>query len=145
MESDVERYFTLDRFARHLGITLVKTSPGYAKVKMIVGKDHLNGVGIVHGGAIFSLADCAFAVASNSHGTVALAINATISFFRATREGELFAEAREVARNPKLATYEVTVTDELGDIVALFQGTVYRKREELSYVIGEINNKRGRI
>lgn len=135
MEDTVRKYFDLDQFARHLGITLLKSSPGYAKVSMTVGKEHLNGVGIVHGGAIFSLADCAFAVASNSHGTVALAINVAISFFRATREGSLYAEAREVALNPKLATYEVTVTDESGELIALFQGTVYRKKERLSEIM----------
>lgn len=138
MEGDVEKYFTLDQFAKHLGIDLVEASAGYAKVRMTLGKRHLNGVGIAHGGAVFSLADCAFAVASNSHGTVALAINVAISFFKATREGVLFAEAREVARNPKLATYEVTVTDEKGELVALFQGTVYRKNERLADVIKQV-------
>ncbi|MGC8718950.1 MAG: hydroxyphenylacetyl-CoA thioesterase PaaI [Thermodesulforhabdaceae bacterium] len=138
MERDIEKYFTLDQFAKHLGITLVECSAGYAKVRMPVSKEHLNGVGIAHGGAIFSLADCAFAVASNSHGTVALAINVAISFFRAVREGVLFAEAREVARNPKLATYEVTVTDEKGEPIALFQGTVYRKSELLADVIKKV-------
>jgi acyl-CoA thioesterase len=135
MEKDIERYFDRDRFAKHLGITLVDSSPGYAKVRMQINESHLNGVGIVHGGAIFSIADCAFAVASNSHGTVALAINVAISFFRSTRQGTLYAEAREVACNPKLATYEVTVTDETGELVALFQGTVYRKKDRLADVV----------
>ncbi|MEJ5301714.1 MAG: hotdog fold thioesterase [Thermodesulforhabdaceae bacterium] len=137
MEREIERYFEQDRFAKHLGITLVESSPGYAKMSMPIREFHLNGVGISHGGAIFSLADCAFAVASNSHGTVALAINVAISYFKAKRQGTLFAEAREVARNSKLATYEVTVTDESGELIALFQGTVYRKKERLSEVITE--------
>ncbi|MCX7823578.1 MAG: hotdog fold thioesterase [Syntrophobacterales bacterium] len=137
---EVEKYFMLDRFAEHLGIVLVETYPGYAKVKMRIGKEHLNGVGIVHGGAIFSLADCAFAIASNSHGTVALAISAAISFFRATQEGELFAEAREIAKTPRLATYEVTVTDGEGEPIALFQGTVYRKKEKLSDILKKTVN-----
>jgi len=67
---------------------------------------------VVHGGAIFTLADLAFAAASNSHGTVAVAINASIWFVTAAREGTLYAEAKEVSRNPKLATYSIQVTDD---------------------------------
>ncbi len=130
----IARYVDADRFARHIGVTLLEVTQGYAKVAMPVQAIHLNGVGVVHGGAVFSLADCAFAVASNSHGTVALAINAAISYVRATKGGTLIAEAREIAINPKLATYEVTVRDDGGNLVALFQGTVYRKRERLEDV-----------
>jgi acyl-CoA thioesterase len=95
---------------------------------MTVGNEHFNGVGIVHGAAIFSLADFAFAAASNSHGVVAVAINANISFVKAATSGTLTAEAREQSINPKLATYLVDVTDDEGDRVATFQGMVYRKK-----------------
>ncbi|MBW2680422.1 MAG: hotdog fold thioesterase, partial [Deltaproteobacteria bacterium] len=80
---------------------------------------------------IFSLADLAFAVASNSHKTIALAINASISFLKAASGGTLFAEAKEVSINPKLATYDIRVTNEDNDIIALFQGTVYRKKDKI--------------
>ncbi|MHC5173758.1 MAG: PaaI family thioesterase, partial [Planctomycetota bacterium] len=69
-----------DAFAEHNGIELVEIGPGMARAVMTVGNEHFNGVGIVHGAAIFSLADFAFAAASNSHGVVAVAINANISF-----------------------------------------------------------------
>ncbi len=82
----------------------------------------------VHGGAIFTLADLAFAVASNSHGTIAASINANISYIKAATTGTLIAEAKEVAINPKLATYTIHVTDDAGDIIAIFQGMVYRKK-----------------
>jgi acyl-CoA thioesterase len=88
-------------------------------------------VNVVHGGAIFTLADLAFAAASNSHGTVAVAINASIWFVKAGTQGTLFAEAREVSRNPKLATYSITITDDAGEIVALFEGMVYRKKDQI--------------
>jgi acyl-CoA thioesterase len=120
-----------DRFARHSGIELRDVSEGAATVAMTIGPEHLNGVGIVHGGAIFTLADFAFAAASNSHGTVAVAINATIAFVKAATAGTLTAEAKETSRNPKLATYDVRVTDDTGDLVAAFHGMVYRKKNEI--------------
>ena len=89
---------------------------------------HLNGVGTVHGGAIFALADFVFAAASNSHGTIAVAINASIWYVKAAFEGTLFAEAKEVSLQPKLATYSIDVTNEDRETIASFQGMVYRKR-----------------
>ena len=127
----VKIFFKNDRFAEHNGIELLEVSKGRAKAKMQIKSQHLNGVGIVHGGAIFTLADSVFAVASNSHGTVALAINVSISYLKAARSGTLFADAEEVSLNPKLATYSVRVTNENDDLIALFQGTVYRKKDKI--------------
>lgn len=120
-------FFERDRYARQAGIELITVSPGSARVRMVIGNDHLNSHGSVHGGAIFTLADTAFALASNSHGIPAAAINAHISYLTAARSGTLYAEAVEFARNPKLASYIVTVTGEDGAKIALFQGMVYRK------------------
>jgi acyl-CoA thioesterase len=127
----VRNFFKNDTFAEHVGIELLEVSKGRAKAKMEIKDHHLNGVNIAHGGAIFSLADLAFAVASNSHKTIALAINASISFLKAVSGGTLVAEAKEVSLNPKLATYEIRVTDETDDVVAIFQGTVYRKKDKI--------------
>jgi len=120
-----------DRFAKHAGIELLKVAEGTASVRMKITEKHLNAVNIVHGGAIFTLADLAFAAASNSHGTVAVAISVSIAYVKAVGRGVLFATAREVSRSPKLAQYQVDVTDEGGDMVATFQGMVYRKKEKL--------------
>ncbi len=127
----VKNFFKNDTFADHVGIELLEVSEGRAKAKMEIKKHHLNGIDIAHGGAIFSLADLAFAVASNSHKTIALGINASISYLKAAASGTLIAEAKEVSLNPKLATYEVRVTDETDDIIAIFLGTVYRKKDEI--------------
>ena len=86
-------------------------------------------MGIVQGGAIFTLADLAFAMACNSAGKVAVAVGANLSFLRATRSGTLYAEATEVARSRKISTCTVRVTDHDGELVALFQGTAYIKEE----------------
>jgi acyl-CoA thioesterase len=127
----IKNFLKKDQFAKHNGIELVDVSEGYAKVRMNIQPIHLNGVGIAHGGAIFTLADFAFAAASNSHGTVAVAINVSISFLKAVSGGTLTAEAKEVSINPRLATYTIPVTDENGDLVASFQGMVYRKKDQI--------------
>jgi acyl-CoA thioesterase len=120
-----------DTFAEHVGIELLEVSKGKAKAKLEITEKHLNSFKTVHGGVIFSLADFVFAVAANSHGTVAMAINVSISYMKAVTEGTLFAEAEEVSLNPKLGTYSVCVTDERGDLVATFQGMTYRKKEKI--------------
>lgn len=127
----IKEFFKKDAFAESCGIELMEVSQGCAKARMNITPSHLNGVGTVQGGAIFTLADFAFAVASNSHGTVAVAINVNISFVKAVNKGTLFAQAKETSRNPKLATYDVRVTDEGGSLIAIFDGMVYRKEKKL--------------
>jgi len=122
-----DQFFRDDTFAKDAGIALLDASPGRARVKMEISDRHLNSHGTVHGGVIFTLADTAFAVASNSHGIPAAAINAHISYMKSASSGTLYADAVEFAQNPKLATYTVEVTDGAGERIALFQGMVYRK------------------
>jgi|SRR5208337_3181406 len=123
-------WFEKDRFAKHSNIELLTVTPGQARAKMTLHPHHWNGLGTVMGGAIFTLADFAFAAAANSHGTIAVAINADISFMKAARTGTLWAEARELSKNFKLGCYNVEVRDDDGELVALFQGMVYRKRDK---------------
>lgn len=120
-------FFSKDAFARNCAIEYIESGNGRALVKMNIDESHLNSHGTVHGGAIFTLADTAFALASNSHGIPAAAINAHISYMKAAASGPLYAEAEEFALNPKLATYTVKVTNKEGDNIAIFQGMVYRK------------------
>jgi acyl-CoA thioesterase len=141
---DMKQFVSNDLFARHLGIEVLEYSEGRALARMEIGPHHLNSAGILHGGAIFGLADAVFAIASNSHGTLAVAINAGISYFRAIRSGTIFAEAEEISLNPKLATYLIRVKDDKGGILALFEGTVYRKKEKLSELSGSPHAERGK-
>jgi acyl-CoA thioesterase len=129
--AQLKAFFGGDRYAAHSGIELVEIAPGYAKARMALRPFHFNGLAIAHGGAIFTLADFAFALASNSHGTVAVAINASVTIMKAAKTGTLVAEAREVSRNPKLGNYTVEVRDDGGDLVALFHGLAYRKADPL--------------
>jgi acyl-CoA thioesterase len=124
---DQAAFFAKDTYARQAGIELMDVSEGRAKVKMDIREKHKNSHGTVHGGAIFTLADTAFALASNSHGIPAAAINAHISYMKSASSGTLFAEAEEFSLIPKLATYIVRVSDEKGNKIAIFEGMVYRK------------------
>ena len=127
----IKRFFTRDRFAAYCDIELLEVGEGHAKAKMDIREHHLNGLGIVHGGAIFTLADLAFAVASNSHGTVAVSINAHISNVKSASSGTLYAEARETSISHKIGTYAVDITNEKGELIALFEGMVYRKKDQI--------------
>jgi acyl-CoA thioesterase len=136
MKDDVARFVERDRLAGHLGIEFLEHAGGMARGRMTIQDHHLNSAGTVHGGALFALADAVFGAASNSHGTLSLAISASISYFTAVRTGTLWAEAEEVALNPKLGTWLVHIRDEGGAEIALFQGTVYRKKESLAQALG---------
>jgi acyl-CoA thioesterase len=128
----VKRFFKKDKFAQRANVELLSVSPGQARAKMTLHPHHLNGYGTVQGGAIFTLADFAFAAASNSHGNVAVAINVSITFMKAGTTGTLWADAREVSKNFKLGSYTVEVKDDQGELVAVFQGLAYRKSETIS-------------
>jgi acyl-CoA thioesterase len=130
-EEDLKRFFKRDEFAAHSNIELLTAGPGRATAKMTLHPHHLNGLGTVHGGAIFTLADFAFAVACNSHGTMAVALDVSIVFMKAAATGTLLAEAREVSKNFKIGLYGVDVKDDQGDLVAQFQGVAYRKKDKL--------------
>ena len=117
-----------DLFAQHVGIELIEMAKGSAKATLKIQKHHLNGVGLTQGGVVFTLADLVFAAASNAYGPIAVAINASISFVKASTVGAvLTAEAKEVSRNRKLASYSIHITDDQEEIVAIFQGMVYIK------------------
>jgi acyl-CoA thioesterase len=127
-EQVVDFFRRKDLFARHCGIELVSAGNGASVAKMTVGQQHLNGMNTVHGGAVFTLADFAFAAACNSHGQVAVAVSTSLQFFKAATEGEpLTATAEEMSLGPKLSSYTVRVANAQGELVGLFQGMAYRK------------------
>jgi acyl-CoA thioesterase len=129
--SELRSFFGGDRFATRNGIELLEVEEGRAAARLTVSAEHLNAAGVVQGGAVFTLADFAFAAASNSRGNVALAIEAHVTFLRAVRAGVLRAEAREESGSRRLSTCTVRVTDERGELVALFTGTAFRKDDPL--------------
>ena len=129
----LKKFFEGDRFAKRADVELVSVFPGHATARMAIQPYHWNGLENVQGGAVFTLADFAFAAAANSHGTVAVAVNVSITFMKAVKTGVLLAEARELSKNFKLGTYTVEVKDEQGDLVAVFQGLAYRKKDKIPF------------
>jgi len=117
-----------DRAAALLGYEVLSSSPGAAVVRMTVGEDMLNGLDVCHGGIVFTLADSAMAHASNGHGVAAVAVAASIDFVSPGRAGTtLTAEAVERDRRGRTALYDVTVTDDGGELVARFHGRTQQR------------------
>jgi acyl-CoA thioesterase len=119
-----------DPFARSLGLKLLEIGEGYSKVAMVVDEWMLNAHGTAHGGVIFSLADFAFALACNSHGQLAVALNASISYVAPVAPGtRLIAEATEENLGRRIGLYRLVVRAEDGTLVATCQATAYRKNQ----------------
>ena len=121
-----------DGLCATLGISVLAGGPGRAEVAMTVDARHINFNGACHGGAIFSIADTAFGLASNSHGPVAVGIDAHITFQAGVGVGDrLVARATEVQRSRRIAVYRIDVVR--GDVggsetaISSFTGTVYIK------------------
>jgi acyl-CoA thioesterase len=136
MDQDMQQKLLLkfrqNPYAELLGIELLEVKPGYSRLSMVVRDDMVNFNGFPHGGAIFSLADEAFAAASNSHGQVAVALNVEISYLKMVVPGaQLIAEATEEHLGNRTALYHITVSTDDGNLVASCHGVVYRKREWL--------------
>ncbi len=116
-----------DRFAKYNQIELLEVGEGTAKAQMVITENHLNGVGTVQGGALFTLADLVFAAASNSRGKIAVGLNADISFIKAVSSGILTATASEVDLKRTVGIYRVEIRNEENALIATFQSTAYRK------------------
>lgn len=130
MES-INKLMENDRFASYVGIELVEVKPGHAVVKMDIADKHLNGVDIIQGGAIFTLADFAFAAAANACGQVTVAINANITYYKASGGRSLLAEAKEAAGSARIVNYIVEVFNEHRESIAQVNITGYRKKKSL--------------
>lgn len=129
----INEFLQGDKFALLAGVELLETGNGYAKARMEIKPEHLNGGGVCQGGAIFTLADLTFAATTNSHARLTLSITSSINFFKAESKGFLYAEAREAFSHKRLANCEVRITNETGDLIATFNGTGYRKDTELPF------------
>lgn len=112
-----------DRASAALGMVVERDESGHATVSMPVRDDMVNGFSITHGGIVFALADTAFAIACNEDESVTVAAGADITFTKSTVVGQvLTADARRRTRVGRTGIYDVTVTDETGDVVAEFRG-----------------------
>ncbi|EMA53722.1 PaaI family thioesterase [Halococcus salifodinae] len=132
VEADIRERIASDPYCDTLGIDLIDLGAGTARTELAVTDDLLNFHGTPHGGAVYSLADAAFAAASNSHGKTALALETNISYLDSVEvETTLVATAKETHVSGRTAEYEVVVTDGEGEAedatrIATFRGRVYR-------------------
>jgi len=120
-------FFLHDEFARQNGIEIIDIGKGYARTQVHIEPRHLNAGGGVQGGVLFTLADLAFAAATNSHGTLTVTTTANITFVRGAKAGIITAEAHELVNHRHLPFCEVHVTDESGNLLAIFTASGYRK------------------
>src|SRR5207302_543011 len=112
-----------DRVSRWLGMRLQEVRPGHVRMSMRVTDNMVNGQKICHGGLIFTLADSSFGFACNTHNQRAVAASCSIDFLAPAQLGdELAAEAHEVARAGRSAVYDVRVTNQREELIALFRG-----------------------
>lgn len=119
--SDIEKvreFFAKDRFATDNGAVIEQVGENSATVSMEIMEHHRNAVGIVMGGAIFTLADFAFAVASNHEDPGTVSLSANITFLKASKGNKLIAKAECVRNGRTTCYYRVTVTDDTGALIA---------------------------
>jgi acyl-CoA thioesterase len=137
-ERAVEALYAADRWSQALGMRVTAVSPGAARVVMRVRADMVNGHGTCHGGVVFALADSAFAFACNSHNEATVGAAAAIDFLAsATVDDELSAQASELWRTRRNGIYEIVVTNQRGERIALFRGRSYR-------IDGQVVSEEGR-
>jgi len=118
-----EAMYAADACSRALGFELLEVRPGYARLRMTVRADFLNGHQICHGGLIFTLADSAFAFACNSYNISTVASGCSIEFLRPVHGGDvLTAEAVEQTLSGRTGIYDIRVTNRAGETAAMFRG-----------------------
>jgi acyl-CoA thioesterase len=128
----VKTMMELDQFSNWMGVKIIDIKEGYSKIEMLVRNNMLNAFGIAHGGITFALADSAFAFACNSNGKITVALDVSISFPKAAKEGDILtAEAKRVSNTNKTGLYLIEVTNQHQQLVALFKGTCYKTEKDL--------------
>jgi acyl-CoA thioesterase len=135
IRSAILKQMEKEPFGKKFGLKLQDVREGYAKVEMLFTQDLENMFGMAHGGAIFSLIDAAFEIASNSHGTMAVALNMNINYLASPEQGSMLtAEAREINRTKKTAAYDIQAKEESGKLLASCQALVYRLEKPLPFL-----------
>ena len=121
-----------DLFSQWLGISIIEIKEGYSKIKMTVRSEMLNGFGIVHGGIAFSLADSAFAFACNNRNVLSVALDTSINFLKPVQVNDLLiAEATELHNGRSTGLYQINITNQKNETVAVFKGTCFRTSKSL--------------
>lgn len=121
-----------DQFSQWLGIEVLEVKEGYSKIKMTIRAEMVNGLGIIHGGVTFSLADSAFAFACNNRNQLSVALDTSINFIKPVHVGdELSAVAIEVHNGKSTGLYHIEIFNQKNHKVAQFKGLCYRTDKKL--------------
>ena len=128
----VDAMYANDTASQSIGITVDEVREGYARLNLRIKTGMLNGHGICHGGFIFTLADTAFACACNTRNDVNLAQKCSIEYKRPARDGDqLTATAEQLSQDGRYGRYQVGVTDQDDNLIALFEGHSCRVKGKL--------------
>lgn len=122
----VRRVFENDRFATGNGVRILEAAPGHARCELVITDEHRNGMNAVMGGAIYTLADLAFAVASNVGQLATVTLDSSMTFLNGVKGETLYAEAVCEKAGSRTCCFNVTVTDDLGTQVAVCRSTGMR-------------------
>ncbi len=136
VKAGIYRAVATEPFAQALHMELVDLDLGRSAVEMIYQPELMNNIyARAHGGAVFALIDEAFETAGQTHGTIAVALNVNVTYARSPEAGErLRAEAREVSRTRKTASYDIKVTNQNGDLIATCQALAYRTGKPVPFL-----------
>ena len=133
MDDSVGDIIRRDPFAERMGVEMVLVEEGRAVARMEITDTHRNFLGMVHGGAIFSLADLAFGAAANSWGTRSMAIHITIDYLAAPGDTPyLEAEVRKTGRAGRACHYGMEVRNSSGEVIAVLSGWAYQTKKGLA-------------
>lgn len=128
----VDQMMQDDAFSRWLNIQLLEVRAGYSRLQMELRPDMCNGLGTIHGGALFSLADSAFAFACNNRNNRSVALDTAMNFTKPGKAGDtVTAEAQELHNGRSTGLYLITLFNGAGEQMALFKGTCFRTGQPL--------------
>ena len=132
----IEEAVRREPFAQAMQMALVELAQGYSVVSMIYDPEKMNNIyDRAHGGAIFALIDEAFETASQTEGTIAVALNVNVTYVSSPEPNmRLQAEARRVSQTRKTASYDIKVTDQNGQIISLCQALAFRTGKPIPFL-----------
>jgi acyl-CoA thioesterase len=132
----IEQAVKNEPFAQALNLELVELETGHSVVHMIYEPEKMNNIyDRAHGGALYALIDEAFETAGQTDGTVAVALNVNVTYVSSPKPGlQLRAEANRVSQTRKTASYDIKVTDQNGELIALCQALAFDTAKPIPFL-----------
>lgn len=128
----VEKLLSNDPFSKWMEIEIINVKEGFCKIRCIIREEMINGFNVAHGGIIYSLADTALAFSAATGGAVALALDNSISYTKKAKLGDtLTASSEAINITRRTGLYNVKVTNQSSEVIAVMKGTVYRTSDIL--------------